>query len=66
MAALISASIRAPLTGVLIIFELTGNYSLIIPLLFTSIIADLISNQLIYDSIYSPNLFLDDQYKKED
>ncbi len=66
MAALISASIRAPLTGVLIIFELSGNYSLIIPLLFTSIIADLISNQLIRDSIYSPNLFLDDQYEKDD
>lgn len=65
MAAMISASIRAPLTGVLIIFEITGNYNLITPLFFTSIIARLVSSKLSPESIYSPLLFPHQFYKKD-
>ncbi len=57
MAALISGLLHAPLTGVIIIFEITNNYSLIIPLLLASIISTIISDLLNPESIYSPKLF---------
>jgi H+/Cl- antiporter ClcA len=33
MAAVLAASVRAPLTAILLMFELTGNYSIILPLM---------------------------------
>ncbi|WP_050748612.1 chloride channel protein [Halothermothrix orenii] len=57
MAAFISGIIRAPLTAVLIIFELTGNYSLILPLLLGAVLASNISKHICPESIYSPKLF---------
>ncbi len=57
MAALISGLLHAPLTGVIIIFEITQNYSLIIPLLLASIFSTIISRLLNKESIYSPDIF---------
>lgn len=57
MAAIISAAARAPLTGTLIIFELTRNYSLIVPLFLASIIAEYTIGRFTEESIYSTNLF---------
>jgi CIC family chloride channel protein len=39
MGALFSASIRAPLTGLVLVVELTQNYTLVLPLLITSFVA---------------------------
>jgi CIC family chloride channel protein len=39
MSALFSATVRAPLTGIVLVVELTQNYELILPLIITSLIA---------------------------
>ena len=43
MAGLFSASIRAPLTGIVLIIEITQNYALIVPLMLTCLTATAIS-----------------------
>ncbi len=47
MAAMVAATTHAPVTAVLIIFELTSEYSVILPLMITSIIAMVISSRLL-------------------
>jgi len=53
--AFFAAVIRCPLTSVLIIFEMTQNYSLILPLMIGNLLAYIISVQLrsipIYDAL---------------
>lgn len=39
MSALFAASVRAPLTGILLVVEMTGTYHLILPLMFTCLTA---------------------------
>ncbi len=57
MAAVFTASAHAPITAVLILFELTGDYKIILPLMLTVIIATLLSNRLLNgESIYSLKL----------
>ncbi len=55
MAALFTAIVRAPLTGVLLIVEMSGNVSLIPPLLIASVasafVATLMGGEPIYDSL---------------
>ena len=55
MAALFTAVVRAPLTGVLLIVEMSGNVSLIPPLLIASVasalVATLMRGEPIYDSL---------------
>jgi CIC family chloride channel protein len=57
MAAVISAVIRAPLTATFIILEFTHNYSLTIPLLIASLIAERAANLSGLKSAYSPEYF---------
>jgi CIC family chloride channel protein len=57
MAAVISAVIRAPLTATFIILEFTHNYSLTIPLLIASLIAERAANKSGLKSAYSPDYF---------
>lgn len=57
MAAVISGVIRAPLTATFIILEFTHNYSLTIPLLIASLIAERIANMSGIKSAYSPEYF---------
>lgn len=57
MAAMFSASAQAPITAVLILFELTGDYRLILPLMLTAVVATLISRHLMQgESIYTLKL----------
>ena len=49
--AFLSAATHAPLTGIFLLFELTGNYQIIIPLMFSSIIGSLVARRLYADSI---------------
>jgi CIC family chloride channel protein len=57
MAALFAASAQAPITAVIILFELTGDYRLILPLMLTVVIATLISRHLMHgESIYTLKL----------
>ena len=57
MAAVISAVIRAPLTATFIILEFTHNYSLTIPLLIASLIAERAADMSGLKSAYSPDYF---------
>jgi CIC family chloride channel protein len=57
MAAVISAVIRAPLTATFIILEFTHNYSLTIPLLIASLIAERAASISGLKSAYSPEYF---------
>ncbi len=47
----LAAATHAPLTGIFLLFEMTGNYKIIIPLMFTSIIGTLVAKRLYPDSI---------------
>ena len=49
--AFLAAATHAPLTGIFLLFEMTGNYKIIIPLMFTSIIGTLVARRLEKDSI---------------
>ncbi len=56
MGAVFAASARAPITAVLIIFELTGDYHIILPLMIAIIVATALSNALTRDTIYTLKL----------
>ncbi len=56
MAAVVASTTRAPLQAILILFELTGGYEVILPLMLSSIIAVLIGNWLLEESIYTIKL----------
>lgn len=56
MGAVVSATTRAPITSILIIFELTNDYKLILPLMISCILSTLISAYLMKPSIYTLKL----------
>ncbi len=43
MGALLAASIRAPLTGIILVLEMTDNYQLILPMIITGLGATLLA-----------------------
>lgn len=53
MAAMFSATTRATFTAIVILFELTLDYSLILPVMFVCVIADQVSWALCKESIFS-------------
>ena len=57
MGAVFAATAHAPLTAVLILFELTGDYQIMLPLMLTVVIATLVAQKLLKgESIYSLKL----------
>ena len=56
MGAVVAATTRAPITSILIIFELTNDYKMILPLMIACIISMLISAYLMTPSIYTMKL----------
>lgn len=56
MGAVVAATTHAPITAILIIFEMTNNYTIILPLMISCIIATLISTRLQKESIYTIKL----------
>jgi CIC family chloride channel protein len=56
MGAVVSGTTRAPITAMLIIFEMTANYRIILPLMFACIISLVISGLLSRESIYTLKL----------
>jgi len=56
MAAVFAGAARAPLTAILIAFEMSNNYEVILPLMATTITATLIAQKLSPESIYSLKL----------
>ncbi len=56
MGAVVAAATQAPITAILIIFELTNTYHIIIPLMFSCIISTLITTNIKKESIYTQKL----------
>lgn len=56
MGATVAAATHAPITAIIIIFELTGDYKIILPLMLSCIIASLITIGLHKESIYTMKL----------
>ena len=56
MSAFVAATTHAPLTSSLIIVEMTGNYRLILPLMFTTVLAVAMARVIERESIYSLKL----------
>ena len=56
MGALVAAATHAPITAILIIFELTNEYAIILPLMTSCIVATLLSSRLHPESIYTVKL----------
>ncbi|WP_228374342.1 chloride channel protein [Demequina rhizosphaerae] len=56
MAAVFAGASRAPITAVLILFELSGEYTIILPLMLAVAVSTLLSGALSHDSIYTLKL----------
>ncbi len=53
MSAMLASTMRAPITAILIIFEITQSYDIILPLMICTIISNVMSNFLINYSIFT-------------
>jgi CIC family chloride channel protein len=49
--AFLAASTHAPLTAIFLLFEMTGNYKIIVPIMLASIVGTLTARRMHYDSI---------------
>lgn len=56
MGAVFAGAARAPITAVIIMFELTGEYSIILPLMLAIVLATVVSRVLSGDTIYTLKL----------
>jgi CIC family chloride channel protein len=56
MAAIAAGTSHAPISAILILFEFTGNYDLILPLMMASILSSLMASALYPYSIYTESL----------
>jgi CIC family chloride channel protein len=56
MAAAVAATTHAPLMATALVFELSGDYAIVLPLLFTTAIATLLARVVSPDSIYTAEL----------
>jgi len=46
MGALFAATVQAPVTGIVLVVEMTSNYSLIIPIMIACVGADIVAHEL--------------------
>ena len=58
MGGLVAGTTRAPITAIIIVFELTNDYSIILPLMITCIMSMILSTKLSRESIYTLKLLL--------
>ncbi|MCK5877250.1 MAG: chloride channel protein [Candidatus Marithrix sp.] len=56
MSAFFAAAAHAPMTSILVAFELTGNYQLILPIMLTTVIATLVAQHISPNSMYTNKL----------
>lgn len=53
MAAVVAGTTHAPLTAILILFEITGNYKVILPIMLAAVLSTIVAQLLLRDSIYT-------------
>jgi CIC family chloride channel protein len=58
MAAVFAGAARAPFTAILIVFEMTDDYRLILPLMAGVIVSQILAERLFHESIYTYKLAL--------
>lgn len=58
MGGIVAGTTRAPITAIIIVFELTNDYNIILPLMITCIISTILSSKLSRESIYTLKLLL--------
>ena len=56
MSAMVAGATHAPLTAFMVIFEMTGDYKLILPLMVCAILASFVATLIMKDSIYTMKL----------
>ncbi|MEO0481832.1 MAG: chloride channel protein [Planctomycetota bacterium] len=56
MAGLCAATAHAPITAVILVFEMTNDYGLILPLMLCSILSSLVARTIDRDSIYTAKI----------
>lgn len=56
MGAMVAATTRAPITAIIMVFEMTNNYTIILPLMIACILATLLAGQIVRPSIYLAKL----------
>jgi CIC family chloride channel protein len=56
MAAVLAGAVHAPLTSVILLFEMTNDYRIILPLMFAVAVSLLISQRIQNDSVYAMGL----------
>ncbi|MCP4298885.1 MAG: CBS domain-containing protein [Proteobacteria bacterium] len=56
MGGIVAGTTRAPITAIIIIFELTNSYDVILPLMITCILSTIISSKISSESIYTIKL----------
>ncbi|MFZ1770012.1 MAG: chloride channel protein [Caldilinea sp.] len=58
MAAVFAGAARAPITAILIVFEMSGDYKLILPLMLATVLSTLVAERIFPESIYTFKLKL--------
>ena len=53
MGAMLAATIQAPLTAIMLLFELTRNYAVMLPIMLAAVAATIIQQVLVGDSLYT-------------
>jgi chloride channel protein, CIC family len=53
MGALIAGATDAPITGMLLVFEMTNDYAIVLPLMLTVVVSHVVARRLEPDSLYS-------------
>ncbi len=56
MAAVFAGAARAPITAILILFEMTRDYRIILPLMFATVVSTILAERLERESIYTLKL----------
>ena len=56
MAAVLASAVHAPLTAIILLFEMTNDYHIILPVMFAVAISLLVSQRLQRDSVYAHGL----------
>jgi len=56
MAAVLAGAVHAPLTAIILLFEMTNDYRIILPLMFAVVVSLLVSQRLQHDSVYAHGL----------
>jgi CIC family chloride channel protein len=56
MAAVVAGTTHAPMTAIFIVFEMTGDYRIILPVMVACVFGTLVANKLLNESIYTLKL----------